>query len=44
MKHFALRLKDNNDFNEIEKVAKQEVRSVNGQINIIIKECIKTKK
>ena len=44
MKHFALRLKDNNDFNEVEKVAKKELRSINNQINLIIKDWIKTKK
>lgn len=40
MKHFALRLSDEQLYKDIEESAKKDVRSVNGQINVLIKEAL----
>jgi len=44
MKPFALRVLDDNDFKEVEKLSKSEVRSVNGQFNVLLKEALEARK
>ena len=44
MKQFALRVKDHKDFDSIESLAKQETRSINGQINVLLKEALTNRK
>ena len=40
MKHFALRLKDDQLYKDIEKSASEDTRSVNAQINVLIKNAL----
>lgn len=41
MKHFALRINERSLFEAIEKLAKQERRSINSQINVLLEKSIK---
>jgi len=41
MKNFALRINDDNLFEAIEKLAKNEQRSINSQINVLLQKALK---
>ena len=44
MKHFALRVKNDNNYNKIVELAEKEQRSINGQINLLLTEALTNRK